>query len=133
VAIAAGLTLGSRFQELSAKDQLSSKSMTRGTRYQADGFGQFSTGRLSCRARHRAEGGVVVIQEIFGVNHHIRAVCDRLAGGGYSEKRMRAFRSLMSTPSAQSGPRSRFTSIYDKPSADIARPRSLGFFAQHLK
>lgn len=26
---------------------------------------------------------VVVIQEIFGVNHHIRAVCDRLAREGY--------------------------------------------------
>ena len=26
---------------------------------------------------------VVVIQEIFGVNHHIRSVCDRLAGVGY--------------------------------------------------
>ena len=26
-----------------------------------------------------SKGGVVVIQEIFGVNHHIRAVCDRLA------------------------------------------------------
>jgi carboxymethylenebutenolidase len=29
-------------------------------------------------------GRIVVIQEIFGVNHHIRAVCDRLAGAGYS-------------------------------------------------
>jgi carboxymethylenebutenolidase len=29
------------------------------------------------------KGAVVVIQEIFGVNHHIRAVCDRLAGAGY--------------------------------------------------
>ena len=29
------------------------------------------------------KGAVVVIQEIFGVNHHIRAVCDRLAGEGY--------------------------------------------------
>ena len=28
--------------------------------------------------------GVVVIQEIFGVNHHIRAVCDRLAAAGYA-------------------------------------------------
>lgn len=28
-------------------------------------------------------GGVIVIQEIFGVNHHIRAVCDRLAAEGY--------------------------------------------------
>src|SRR3989442_8026250 len=30
------------------------------------------------------QGGVVVIQEIFGVNHHIRAVCDRLAAAGYA-------------------------------------------------
>ncbi|THD62623.1 MAG: dienelactone hydrolase family protein [Bradyrhizobium sp.] len=29
------------------------------------------------------KGAVVVIQEIFGVNHHIRAVCDRIAGNGY--------------------------------------------------
>jgi carboxymethylenebutenolidase len=28
-------------------------------------------------------GRVVVIQEIFGVNNHIRSVCDRLAGAGY--------------------------------------------------
>lgn len=26
---------------------------------------------------------IVVIQEIFGVNHHIRSVCDRLASAGY--------------------------------------------------
>ena len=25
----------------------------------------------------------MVIQEIFGVNHHIRSVCDRLAAEGY--------------------------------------------------
>ncbi len=31
-----------------------------------------------------AKGGVVVIQEIFGVNHHIRAVCDQLAAAGYA-------------------------------------------------
>ena len=29
------------------------------------------------------EAAVVVIQEIFGVNHHIRAVCDRIAAQGY--------------------------------------------------
>jgi carboxymethylenebutenolidase len=28
-------------------------------------------------------GGVVVIQEIFGVNHHIRSVTDRVAAAGY--------------------------------------------------
>ena len=29
------------------------------------------------------KAAIVVIQEIFGVNHHIRAVCDRLARSGY--------------------------------------------------
>lgn len=29
------------------------------------------------------KGGMVVVQEIFGVNHHIRAVCDRFASEGY--------------------------------------------------
>lgn len=29
------------------------------------------------------KAAMVVIQEIFGVNHHIRAVCDRLAAEGY--------------------------------------------------
>jgi carboxymethylenebutenolidase len=29
------------------------------------------------------KGAIVVIQEIFGVNHHIRTVCDRLAAEGY--------------------------------------------------
>jgi carboxymethylenebutenolidase len=30
------------------------------------------------------KGGIVVVQEIFGVNHHIRAVCDRFAAAGYA-------------------------------------------------
>ena len=29
------------------------------------------------------KGGLVVIQEIFGVNAHIRSVCDRFAADGY--------------------------------------------------
>jgi len=32
----------------------------------------------------RPRGGVVVIQEIFGVNSHIRSICDRLAKLGYA-------------------------------------------------
>jgi carboxymethylenebutenolidase len=32
----------------------------------------------------RPRGGVVVLQEIFGVNEHIRNVCDRLAAQGWS-------------------------------------------------
>ena len=31
-----------------------------------------------------SKGGIVVIQEIFGVNVHVRDVCDRLAGEGYT-------------------------------------------------
>lgn len=30
-----------------------------------------------------AKAAIIVVQEIFGVNHHIRAVCDRLAEQGY--------------------------------------------------
>jgi carboxymethylenebutenolidase len=32
----------------------------------------------------KPKGGIVVVQEIFGVNHHIRAVCDRFAELGYT-------------------------------------------------
>ena len=32
----------------------------------------------------KAKGGLVIIQEIFGVNHHIRAVADRFAALGYT-------------------------------------------------
>src|SRR4029079_17816091 len=31
----------------------------------------------------KPKAAIVVIQEIFGVNHHIRSVCDRLAAEGY--------------------------------------------------
>jgi carboxymethylenebutenolidase len=46
----------------------------------ADGF---SLGGYRADPRGQAKGGVVVIQEIFGVNHHIRSVCDRVAEAGY--------------------------------------------------
>src|SRR5579884_394873 len=32
----------------------------------------------------RRIGGLVVLQEIFGVNHHVRNVCDRFAALGYA-------------------------------------------------
>jgi carboxymethylenebutenolidase len=47
----------------------------------ADGF---KLGAYRADPSAAAKGGVVVIQEIFGVNHHIRAVCDRLASEGYA-------------------------------------------------
>jgi carboxymethylenebutenolidase len=45
---------------------------------------QFQLGAYRADPTGPAKGGVVVIQEIFGVNHHIRAVCDRLASEGYA-------------------------------------------------
>jgi carboxymethylenebutenolidase len=43
----------------------------------------FQLGGYRAEPKGAAKGAVVVIQEIFGVNHHIRAICDRLAGEGY--------------------------------------------------
>ena len=43
----------------------------------------FKLGAYRAEPSGTAKGGIVVIQEIFGVNHHIRAVCDRFAGDGY--------------------------------------------------
>src|SRR6202051_3034042 len=43
----------------------------------------FQLGAYRADPNAAAKGAVVVIQEIFGVNHHIRAVCNRLAGEGY--------------------------------------------------
>ena len=44
----------------------------------------FQLGGYRADPAGKAKGGVVVIQEIFGVNHHIRAVCDRFAAQGYA-------------------------------------------------
>jgi carboxymethylenebutenolidase len=43
----------------------------------------FKLGGYRADPSGKPKAAVVVIQEIFGVNHHIRAVCDRLAGAGY--------------------------------------------------
>ena len=31
-----------------------------------------------------ARGGIVIVQEVFGVNDHVRGVCDGYAGDGYA-------------------------------------------------
>lgn len=43
----------------------------------------FKLGAYRAEPKGAPKGAVVVIQEIFGVNHHIRAVTDRLADDGY--------------------------------------------------
>jgi carboxymethylenebutenolidase len=47
----------------------------------ADGF---TLGAYEALPAGKPKGGVVVIQEIFGVNHHIRAVADGYAREGYA-------------------------------------------------
>ena len=42
----------------------------------------FELGGYRADPSGKPKAAVVVIQEIFGVNHHIRAVCDRIAGNG---------------------------------------------------
>jgi carboxymethylenebutenolidase len=43
----------------------------------------FQLGGYRAEPAGAPRAAVVVIQEIFGVNHHIRAICDRFAGNGY--------------------------------------------------
>jgi carboxymethylenebutenolidase len=44
----------------------------------------FSLGAYRADPSGKLRGGLVVLQEIFGVNHHIRNVCDRFAAQGYA-------------------------------------------------
>jgi carboxymethylenebutenolidase len=43
----------------------------------------FQPGAYRADPAGKPKGALVVIQEIFGVNHHIRHVCDRIAAEGY--------------------------------------------------
>ena len=43
----------------------------------------FKLGAYRADPAGKPKGAIVVIQEIFGVNHHIRHVCDRIAAEGY--------------------------------------------------
>ena len=48
----------------------------------SDGF-QLTAYRADPAGQDKPRGGLVVVQEIFGVNGHIRAVCDGFAADGY--------------------------------------------------
>jgi carboxymethylenebutenolidase len=61
-----------------------SKEVALGKQFSLTSADQFQLGAYRADPAGPAKGGIVVIQEIFGVNHHIRAVCDRLAGEGYA-------------------------------------------------
>ncbi len=44
----------------------------------------FKLGAYLAKPKDKPKGAIVVIQEIFGVNHHIKAVSDRFAAMGYA-------------------------------------------------
>ncbi len=44
----------------------------------------FKLGAYLAKPKDKPKGAIVVIQEIFGVNHHIKAVTDRFAAMGYA-------------------------------------------------
>jgi carboxymethylenebutenolidase len=50
----------------------------------ADGF-ELAAYRADPAGQGKPRGGLVVVQEIFGVHGHIRKVCDGFAADGYVE------------------------------------------------
>jgi carboxymethylenebutenolidase len=58
--------------------------LTLGRQFVLTAADQLKLGAYWAQPKGKSKGGVVVIQEIFGVNNHIRNVCDNLAGLGYS-------------------------------------------------
>ncbi len=64
----------------------------------ADGF---QLGAYRADPKGPPRGGVVVIQEIFGVNNHIRSVCDRLADAGFRAMAPQVFDRM--SPNFESG------------------------------
>src|SRR5260221_3861404 len=61
-----------------------SQEVVLGKQFSLTSADKFQLGAYRADPSGPAKGGIVVIQEIFGVNHHVRAVCDRLAGDGYT-------------------------------------------------
>ena len=57
--------------------------MTRGKDITLTASDGFKLGGYRADPAGGPKGAIVVIQEIFGVNHRIRSVCDRLAAEGY--------------------------------------------------
>src|SRR5499426_4063894 len=55
-----------------------------GDRGQLRAVDGFAFGTYQAMPTARPRGGIVVIQEIFGVNSHIREVCDGYAAAGYA-------------------------------------------------
>ena len=74
---------GQGWQKATRGDNQPQREIWHGQDDHAEGQGRFRTGGLSRRAGGDAKAGLVVAQEIFGLNHHIRSVADRFAAEGY--------------------------------------------------
>ena len=99
---------------------------------------QHQLGAYRADPQGAVKGGMVVVQEIFGVNHHIRAVCDRLAALGYAavapavfDRFVRNFESGY-TPDEIAHARSYLGNLnWDHMVADIAARREPGLLGPH--
>jgi carboxymethylenebutenolidase len=63
---------------------ISQRRIVLGKQFTLTASDSFKLGAYRADPTGPAKGGIVVIQEIFGVNPHIRDVCDRLASEGYA-------------------------------------------------
>src|SRR5258708_39687958 len=52
-------------------------------RIELDASDGFKLSAYRSEARGKARGGLVIVQEVFGVNSHIKSVCDGYAADGY--------------------------------------------------
>jgi carboxymethylenebutenolidase len=62
---------------------LSKEEVVLGTKISLTATDGFKFGAYRADPQGKPKGGLVLIQEIFGVNHHIRNTCDRFAAQGY--------------------------------------------------
>jgi carboxymethylenebutenolidase len=66
-----------------AADLFTRRRTALGTKISLTASDGFKFGAYRADPQGTPKGGLVLIQEIFGVNHHIRAMCDRFAATGY--------------------------------------------------
>ena len=65
---------------------------------------KFQLGAYRADPPGKPKGAIVVVQEIFGVNKHIRSVCDRFAAEGYAAVAPALFDRQQRTSSAATRP-----------------------------
>ena len=67
-----------------SRNQLETRRISMGEMISLTAKDGFKLGAYLAKPNGKPKGAIVVIQEIFGVNHHIKAVSDRFAAMGYA-------------------------------------------------